>query len=45
MITKKELLIRICDLECVVDMLEQRVTECEQDVKKVKKVRKNEGKK
>ena len=36
MISKKDLMDRIFDLECVVDLLEGRIAECEQSLKKKK---------
>ena len=44
MISKKDLVSRIFDLECVIDLLEDRIAKCERAVEK-KTRRKNEIKK
>lgn len=41
MITKKDLLERIFNLECVIELLTQRVSDCERVIEK-KKARKND---
>ena len=41
MISKKDLMGRIFDLECVVDLLTQRVSDCERKIEK-KKARKDD---
>ena len=41
MISKKDLMDRIFDLECVVDLLEGRIAECERTIDKKKKAKKN----